>query len=122
MLKVQVDEVNFVDGERNPNFDDDESLGDDGSCNSKANDASSSARTSVTKYDLEEARDEVKEILKMSRTETQLINTWRVILLLLLVITAAAVSSITYVLLKQEEEAAFKVSVRTTAFFFLLVG
>ena len=59
-----------------------------------------------------ERRDEVKEIQKMSRLETRLIRTWRVILLVMLVITAAAVSSITYVLLKREENAAYKATVR----------
>jgi hypothetical protein len=62
----------------------------------------------------EEDRDEVKEIQKMSQTETRLIRTWRVILLVLLVVTAAAVSSITYVLLKREEDAAYKATVCTT--------
>ena len=109
----------FVHGKSTPTIDENESFGEDGSSTSEINDATSSARTSVTKHDLEEARDEVKEILKMSRTETQLINTWRVILLLLLVITAAAVSSITFALLQQEEDAAFKASVRSATFLLL---
>jgi hypothetical protein len=60
-----------------------------------------------------DARDEIKEIQNISRTETRLIRTWRFILLALLVITATAVSSVTYVLLQQQEKATFQASVRT---------
>jgi hypothetical protein len=75
------------------------------------NDNSVSGDTAVSCYG--EARDEIKEIQNISRTETRLIRTWRIILLALFVITAAAVSSITYVLLKQEEYVTFQASVRT---------
>jgi hypothetical protein len=72
---------------------------------------SNSGDTAISGYD--EARDEIKEIQNIRRTETRLIRTWRIILLVLFVITAAAVSSITYLLLQQEEYAAFQASVRT---------
>jgi hypothetical protein len=64
-------------------------------------------------YGYGEARDEIKEIRNISRTETRLIRTWRIILLALLVITAAVVSSTTYALLRHREYVAFEVSVRT---------
>jgi hypothetical protein len=73
---------------------------------------------SFSGHESEQGRDEVKEIQKMSRTETRLIRTWRVILLVMLVITAAAVSSITYVLLRREENAAYKATVRSTPLHF----
>jgi hypothetical protein len=79
--------------------------------NSASADNSASGDTAISGH--EEARDEIKEIQNISRTETRLIRTWRIILLALLVITAAAVSSITYVLLEQKEYAAFQASVRT---------
>jgi len=61
----------------------------------------------------EEARDEVKEIQKISLAETRLIRTWRVILLILLVATAATVSSLTYNLLRNKERDANKATVCT---------
>jgi hypothetical protein len=76
-----------------------------------ANDSSTSIHIAVSGYD--EARDEIKEIQNISRTETRLIRTWRFVLLALLVITAAAVSCVTYVLLQQQENATFQASVRT---------
>jgi hypothetical protein len=84
---------------------------EDGMDETIANDNSNSGDTAISGYD--EARDEIKEIQNISRTETRLIRTWRIILWVLFVITAAAVSSITYLLLQQEEYAAFQASVRT---------
>ena len=68
-----------------------------------------------TSTDSSSGRDEVKEIQKMSRMETQLIQTWRGVLLFMLVITAAAVASITYALLTKEENAAYKATVRAVS-------
>lgn len=86
---------------------------EDGIDQKGANDHSTSADTAISGYD--EARDEIKEIQNISRTETRLIRTWRIVLLALLVITAATVSSVTYVLLQQQEYAAFQVSVCTVS-------
>jgi hypothetical protein len=83
---------------------------EDGIDETSASDQSASGETAISSYG--EARDEIKEIQNISRIETRLIRTWRIILLVLLVITAAAVSSITYILLQQEEYAAFQASVR----------
>jgi hypothetical protein len=83
---------------------------EDGVDETSANDQSVSGDTAISGYG--EARDEIKEIQNISRIETRLIRTWRIILLVLLVITAATVSSITYILLQQEEYAAFQASVR----------
>jgi hypothetical protein len=83
---------------------------EDGINQKRTNDHSISADSAISGYD--EARDEIKEIQNISRTETRLIRTWRIILLALLVITAATVSSVTYVLLQQQEYAAFQASVR----------
>jgi hypothetical protein len=69
------------------------------------------ATSNTSNFEYGEGRDEVKEIQNMSRVETRLIRTWRVILLVMLVIAAAAVSSITYVLLRREENAAYKATV-----------
>jgi hypothetical protein len=44
-------------------------------------DVSASVDTAIPGYD--EARDEIKEIQNISRTETRLIRTWRIILLAL---------------------------------------
>jgi hypothetical protein len=83
---------------------------EDGVDEKSTNDNSTSVDTN--NYGYGEARDEIKEVQNISRTETRLIRTWRIILLALLAITAAAVSSVTYVLLRQEEYVAFEVSVR----------
>jgi hypothetical protein len=84
---------------------------EDGVNDSATNDASTSFDTATCGKD--DARDEIKEIQNISRIETRLIRTWRLILLALLVITATAVSSVTYVLLQQQEKATFQASVRT---------
>ena len=96
---------------RYPAYDEDaSSMSDNDGEASKGGGTVATGKSSNHEY--EEGRDEVKEIHKMSRRETQLIRTWRVILLVMLVITAAAVSSITYVLLRKEEHAAYKATVR----------
>jgi len=87
------------------------SMSDDDGQSSKGGMSVASARTSP--YQAEEARDEVKEIQKMSQIETQLIRTWRVILLVMLVGTASAVSSITFLLLQKNENTAYKATVRS---------
>ena len=84
-------------------------------CPSRTDDSSSITRSSQQSnahHQSEEVRDEVKEIQKMSRRETQFIRTWRIILLVMLVGTAAAVSSITYELLRNNETTAYKATVR----------
>ena len=87
------------------------SMSDDDGQSSKGGISVASCRTSP--HQAEEARDEVKEIQKMSQMETQLIRTWRVILLVMLVGTASAVSSITFLLLQKNENTAYKATVRS---------
>ena len=89
------------------------SLSDDDAGDSKGRrDSVETSISSSHRFD-ESGRDEVHEIQKMSRTETQLIQTWRGVLLFMLVITAAAVSSITFALLSKKENAAYRATVCT---------
>ena len=55
-----------------------------------------------------QGRDEVKEILKLSRKETKRVQTWRLLVTLALLATGIIVTSTTYRSLVAQEEANFE--------------
>ena len=56
-------------------------------------------------------RDEVKEIQKMTHTDTARVNRWRVAATMVLLLTAVAVTATTYSILKKEEAGNFDTGV-----------
>ena len=60
-----------------------------------------------------EARDEIKEIRKLSAKDTAWIRRWRYTVLFLLLITAITITFITYRMLVDQESENFVTAVRT---------
>ena len=59
-----------------------------------------------------EARDEVKEIERVSSKETTIIHAWRIFLMFFLFFTAMLVSSLTYFRLVGYEKSSYEIAVR----------
>ena len=59
----------------------------------------------------DESRDEVKEVEKATRAETNRLRLWRIVVTVVLLLTALAVTLTTYKLLQHQEHKSFETAV-----------
>ena len=68
----------------------------------------------------EEERDEIAEVHKFSRKDTNRIRLWRLIIAMVLLVTALTVTLTTYKILKSEQDESFDTAVSERMFLFLM--
>ena len=67
--------------------------------------------SSGSDQELPSERNEIKEILKMSKKDTRSVQVWRIVATCALLVTAFIVTCTSYLLLKQEEKNNFETAV-----------